>query len=494
MTANLEQLEPKLVWQLFRGMAAVPRPSKQEEKIRAHLRGVVERAGLSFREDGVGNLVIDVPASPGHEGAPITVLQAHVDMVCEKNSNIEHDFDNEGIHLLLDTDAKGEQIVRANGTTLGADNGIGVAMALAAAMDADVVHGPLELLFTTDEEAGMTGAKALTPKSFKGRLLLNLDSEEDDALYIGCAGGCDTNLTWLLPTETAGGAEAARVTVSGLRGGHSGGDIHENRANAIKVLTGVLLGAGVRGLRLAEASGGSKRNAIPREAHAVVCGPAGTIDALRRTARDLQPLVAEESREKTASVTVDSVAAPPCALCESDSARLLSAFSALPNGVLGMSPAVPGLVQTSNNVSTMSLSSTGQDKPCRIEVGCLSRSSSAYWNGVTLQQIAAAGRLSGADVATDNEYPGWEPNIDSQSLATVRRVYEKLFGETPKVAAIHAGLECGIIGERVGQMDMVSFGPRIEGAHSPDERVYPASVAKSWKLLKAVLQELSTAP
>ena len=191
MTDSLEQLEPKLVWKLFRDMSAVPRPSKHEEKIRAHLRGVAEQAGLSLHEDGVGNLVIDVPASPGREAAPLVVLQAHVDMVCEKNSGTEHDFDNDGIHLVLDTDAEGEQIVRGDGTTLGADNGIGVAMALAAAMDESVVHGPLELLFTTDEEAGMTGAKALTPESFKGRCLLNLDSEEDDALYNGCARGCD---------------------------------------------------------------------------------------------------------------------------------------------------------------------------------------------------------------------------------------------------------------------------------------------------------------
>ncbi len=492
MTTTLETLEPKLIWKLFRGLSAVPRPSKHEEKIRAHLRDLAKEHGLSFCEDDAGNLVITVPASSGHEHAPITVLQAHVDMVCEKNSDTEHDFDNEGIHLVLDTDAAGETIVRGSGTTLGADNGIGVAMALAAALDDSVVHGPLEILLTTDEEAGMTGAKALTPQSFKGRRMLNLDSEEDDALYIGCAGGCDTNLTWTLtPEQTDGTGETAAILVSGLRGGHSGCDIQENRANAIKLLTQVWLRSGVDGLRLGEASGGSKRNAIPREAHAIVYGPTGMTAALTESAAKVANDARDASREPDATIVVRSAEPPAHALNAADSARVLAAWAALPQGVLGTNPSVPGLVQTSNNVSTMSITlpNTGEG---RVAVGCLSRSSSVYWNSVTLAQVAAAGRLAGAVVTTDNEYPGWEPNIDSALLATTRRVYEKLFGSTPEVAAIHAGLECGIIGKLVGEMDTVSFGPRIEGAHSPDERVYPESVVKSWSLLRAVLADLAT--
>lgn len=492
MTATLETLEPKLIWKLFSGMAAVPRPSKHEEKIRAHLRDLATEHGLSFCEDGAGNLVITVPATSGHEHAPITVLQAHVDMVCEKNSDTQHDFDNEGIHLVVDTDAAGEMIVRGRGTTLGADNGIGVAMALAAALDDSVIHGPLEILLTTDEEAGMTGAKALTPQSFKGRRMLNLDSEEDDALYIGCAGGCDTNLTWAFtPEKPDGTGEAVTISVSGLRGGHSGCDIQENRANAIKLLTQVCLGSGIEGLRLGEASGGSKRNAIPREANAIIYGPAGTTAALTQSAAKVASEAGEASREPDATINVKTVEPPPHLLSAVDSARVLAAWAALPQGVLGMSPTVPGLVQTSNNVSTMSITFPNTSEG-RVAVGCLSRSSSVYWNSVTLAQIAAAGRLAGAVVTTDNEYPGWEPNIDSALLGSTRRVYEKLFGSTPEVAAIHAGLECGIIGKLVGEMDTVSFGPRIEGAHSPDERVYPESVVKSWSLLKAVLADLAT--
>lgn len=489
MTATLETLEPRLIWQLFPGIAAVPRPSKHEEKIRAHLRSLVASHGLTFTEDDAGNLVVTVPASTGLEHAPITVLQAHVDMVCEKNSDTAHDFDNEGIHLVLDKDAKGETIVRARGTTLGADNGIGVAMALAAAFDDSVVHGPLELLLTTDEEAGMTGAKALTPTSFAGRRLLNLDSEEDDALYIGCAGGCDSNLRWnLVPAPVEGACECVQVSVGGLRGGHSGCDIHENRANAIKLLTQVLFGGGTGELRVVEATGGSKRNAIPREAQCVVCGSAGTGELLKKLAHAVAAHAKNESQEPGATISVTPRPAAPRALSASDSRIVLQALAALPQGVLGMSPAVPGLVQSSNNVSTMSVSASGT-----VAVGCLSRSSSAYWNSVTLSQIASVGVLAGAAVTTANEYPGWEPNVDSPVLASVRRVYESLFGAAPEVAAIHAGLECGIIGERVGEIDMVSFGPRIEGAHSPDERVYPESVEKSWKLLKAVLADLGNA-
>jgi len=488
MSSVVEQLEPKTVWSLFAGIAAVPRPSKHEEKIRAHLRDLVTKQGLHFAEDAAGNLVIQVPASPGRENTPTTVLQAHVDMVCEKNSNVEHDFDTQGIEMTLDKDAQGDEIVRAKGTTLGADNGIGVAMALACAFDKDVVHGPLEILLTTDEEAGMTGAKALTPDSFTGRTLFNLDSEEDDAIYIGCAGGCDTNLTWELPLEDATNTTTFRVDISGLRGGHSGGDIHENRANAIKVLARLLLEANVEGLRLVGTSGGSKRNAIPREAWAVVCGPADGEKAISNVAKPLMAAVADESGDRDVSIRVVTTDAASQAASPADTRRLLEAIASLPNGVLGMSPAVPGLVQTSNNVSTLVATQGGTNSSLRIEIGTLSRSSSAYWNDVTLQQIESVGRLAGAEVVRANEYPGWEPNLDSSALATVRRSYEQLFGATPKIAAIHAGLECGIIGERVSGVDMVSFGPRIEGAHSPDERVYPASVAKSWSLLRTVLE------
>lgn len=493
LATSVETLEPSAVWRIFAGMSQVPRPSKQEDRIRDHVRAFAERHGLSVAQDAIGNLVISVRASAGYEGAEPVVLQAHLDMVCEKNRDTEHDFDNEGIHLLLDHDRpSGQRIVRADGTTLGADNGIGVAMALAAATSPEVVHGPMELLFTIDEEAGMSGAKALTPRSFRGRRLLNLDSEEDDCIYIGCAGGADTNLTWRMKVKTAGRLdEACIVHVEGLRGGHSGGDIHKGRANAIRLLSRVLTRPSRPRVRLAEITGGSKRNAIPREAMARVAGRKGLIEALTAAAAAVQAEAIAESYEDDIVIRIEPISpkdAGPVASPKRTS-RILLALSALPNGVLGMHPRVTDLVQTSNNIST--IESRRTDGRLEVSLGTLSRSSSDSALEVVKQQIAAIGRLSGARVEVGNQYPGWEPNVDSPTLGVCRRVYEELFGDAPQVKAIHAGLECGIIGKLVGEMDMVSFGPTIHGAHSPEERVFVDSVAKSWQFLVAVLKELA---
>lgn len=489
MSSSIEALQPSQVWQIFAGIAAVPRPSKQEERIRAHVKRFAESKGLKVREEKIGNLIIEVPGTKGHESAPITVLQGHLDMVCEKNSGTAHDFDREGIKLVPDKAPKtGEPIVRADGTTLGADNGMGVALALAAATDPSVVHGPLEILLTIDEEAGMSGAKALTPQSFKGRRLINLDSEEDDAIYIGCAGGCDTNLTWRLSVSPVdGSAETCRVNVEGLRGGHSGGEIHEGRGNAIKLL-GKVLSRGGSDVRIANMTGGSKRNAIPREAQADVAGPAGLMKRLEEAAKAVEQETKSDSFESGVKIRVEKVKIDKAAGAK-ETAAYLAAISALPSGVLGMHPKVPNLVQTSNNVSTVESRQSGG--ALEMVVGCLSRSSSGSRLDETKAQLAAIGALGGAAVETGNEYSGWEPDVDSATLATCKKVYERLFSEAPKVLAIHAGLECGIIGERVGKMDMVSFGPHITGAHSPDEVVYVDSVAKSWKYLQAVLAELA---
>ncbi len=493
-TDSIESLEPAPVWRLFAGMAAVPRPSKKEQRIRAHIRAVAEEHGFGVREDAAGNIVIDVPATPGCQQAPVTVLQGHLDMVCEKNSGTRHDFDNDPIRLIIDTDAAGEQIVRADGTTLGADNGIGVAMAMAAAVSPDVTHGPLELLCTVDEEAGMTGAKALPADLLKGRRLLNLDSEEDDVIYIGCAGGCDTTLTWSFATgPVPAGAECCRVTVAGLKGGHSGCDIHLNRGNAIKLLVRMLAGVPEGQLQLTAIEGGSLRNAIPREAQASVAGPAGITGILSRAAAAVQAEVVREQKEAHCTIRVERGQPDdrPSAISHADTQRLLHTVAALPSGVLAVVPDIPGLIETSNNVATLKAASEAAGA-VRITVECLARSSSASQLQSAVRQVTAAGRLASAAVQSGNEYPGWRPNVDSPTLATCRRVYEELFGETPNVTAIHAGLECGLLGERVGGgMDMVSFGPRIEGAHSPDERVYVKSVQKSWKYLTAVLSELA---
>ncbi len=488
---GIETLAPKDVWRIFAGVSTVPRPSKHEERIRAHLRTVIEKQGLTVQEDATGNLVIPVPASAGCESAPIAVLQAHVDMVCEKNSDVKHDFDNDPIRLILDSDGD-EKIVRADGTTLGADNGMGVALALAAAFSKDIPHGPLEILLTVDEEAGMTGAKALKPDSFRGRVLLNLDSEEDTSLCIGCAGGNDTTLTWRFPIGGAtDAAEVCRVSVTGLRGGHSGCDIHENRGSAIKLLMRTIAHAKLDACQLADVNGGSKRNAIPREASALVAGKTGLMAALRAAADALVAEARLESAEPGLKIAIETAQPVDEFFSVADSHRLIESMIALPQGVLGMSPKVPDLVQTSNNIAT--IFTTREGSSAAIAVGMLTRSSSAYWIQDALERIAAIGRLASAEIATGNAYPGWDPDPDAAIVGTCRRVYEQLFGAPPEVSAIHAGLECGIIGKRVGKMDMVSFGPRIEGAHSPDERVYVASVQKIWNYLKAVLEALSRA-
>jgi len=490
---TLSDLDPKPVWHFFEEIASVPRPSKHEERIRKHVIELAKQSGLTAGEDAAGNLVIPVKATAGREKAPITVLQAHLDMVCEKNSGTRHDFQNEGIKTLIETEkATGEQIVRADGTTLGADNGIGVAMALAAATSQEVVHGPLEILFTFDEEDGMTGAKSLTPKSFTGRRMINLDSEEDDALYIGCAGGCDVNLSWdIAASVPSSGTEVCTVSVSGLRGGHSGCEIHEGRSNAIKLLARTLLRTG-KPLQLVRINGGSKRNAIPREADAVIVGASGITAALQEAAVEVAAESKSESFEPQVVIRAEQskMEANQFAIAAAETNRVLAALMAIPSGVIGMHPKIPALVETSNNLSTMTSSATANH--CKFEVGLLARSSSASRIRETVEQLEAIGKLSGAQTSRNNQYPGWAPNPDSPLLGVCKRIYQKTLGVEPKVAAIHAGLECGIIGDLVGGMDMVSLGPTIRGAHSPDERVYVASVERTWKYFVNLLAELAS--
>lgn len=485
---EIAKLEPKAVWEFFAGMTQVPRPSKKETLIQKHFCDLAEKHGFEYTHEQVGNIIVKVPATPGHENAPITVIQGHLDMVPEKNRDTQHDFEKDPIRPVIDKDtALNLDIVRAEGTTLGADNGMGVAMAFAVATCKNVVHGPLELLLTCDEEAGMTGAKALKPDSFEGRRLINLDAEEDDFIYIGCAGGCDSNLSWSYPTKAMNGESIRRITVRGLRGGHSGGDIHEGRGNAIKLLVRTLRRTG-GGVRLVEFEGGSMRNAIPREAHAIVAIAEANEAALNEAAAAVQAEGRAESYEAGLTIAVEDAAADS-AMSADDTRRWLDAMTAIPDGVMGMHPKVPELVQTSNNNSTLVCERKGDR--IKLKLGTLTRSSSDSRVEVAKDQIAAVALMSGAELSHGNQYPGWEPNPSSALLETVRSQYVQLFNEEPTVTAIHAGLECGIIGQRVGSMDMVSFGPTIRGAHSPDERVYIASVAKSYKLLCAVLGVLA---
>lgn len=498
---NYEDLEPRHVWSHFASMSQVPRASKKEERIIAWAHGVAEGLGFPSHEDETGNVVVKVPATEGCEDAPAVILQAHLDMVCEKNAGTEHDFDTDPIRLRVEASDDGP-MVRAEGTTLGADNGLGVCLALAAAQDPDVRHPAMELLFTIDEETGMTGAIGLDPSLLEARTLINLDTEEDGVLTVGCAGGCDSDLAWTFDAEALPeDADAWRLDVRGLRGGHSGGDIHEGRGAATKILVRVLDAtrrdedsdaADAPPLRLVHLEAGSKRNAIPREGHAVVTG---SEDALRRSAAAIQALCRAESRESGLEIEVTKAAvgkAPAStALTAADTDRLLDALLALPHGVLTMHPEMEGLTETSNNLGIFSTRNEGATKT--VAAVCLSRSSVESRLDETLLRIGAVARLSGARHETSSRYPGWAPDLDSRILGVCRRVHRDLFGEDAVVEATHGGLECGLLGARIPGLDMVSLGPRIEGAHSPDERTWEASVIHAWKFLVGVLDELADA-
>lgn len=493
-TTGVEALEPRAVWEIFAGLSAHPRPSKHEEAVRGWVLEQARSRGFEARVDEVGNVLIEVPATPGHEGAAVTVIQGHLDMVTEANAGSTHDFMRDPIRLIVDTDPdNGRPIVRADETTLGADNGIGVALGLAAAFSPEVVHGPLEILLTVDEEMGMTGAKSLGADFFQGRQMINLDSEDDRSLYIGCAGGLDTTMRWHLALSASQGeVEGARVVVSGLRGGHSGADIHENRGNALKLLVRTLRDVGVGPLGLASLDGGSKRNAIPREARAVVVGRPGLVEALTRAAAAIEAQGREESIEPGLVISVEAAPVGLAASFEA-SAGVLSALSAVPSGVINMHPRFEGLVQTSNNLST-AISKAG-DGALSLEVGLLSRSSSMSLLGQVADGLRALASLSRATIEQGGQYPGWDPNPDSRLLALCRQTFTEVFDRQPEVLAIHAGLECGLISDRVGgQLDAISFGPDIKGAHSPTERVYVDSVQKVWRLLQAVLAQLAATP
>jgi len=487
MSDALARLEPRSVWSHFAEIARIPRPSKHEERIAAWVRSVAEGHGFDVRSDATGNLVVVVPASPGHESAAPVVLQSHLDMVCEKNRDVEHDFMADPIRPRID----GEWVT-ATGTTLGADNGIGVAAALAAATAPEVVHGPLRLLFTLDEETGLTGAQTLDSSMLDARTLLNLDSEEDGVLFVGCAGGIDAHLTLPIRRRPApAGTKPFRLAVRGLRGGHSGLNIHEGRGNAVKLLARTLVAVREDGIdfALSRVEGGSAHNAIPREAEAQLA--LADSDA-RRVGAVLDRVRAAFATELAGvddalSIALDAADGDEPVLEAADRDRALDLLAALPHGALAMSRDIPGLVETSTNLATVAAADAN------LRVVTSSRSSVDSARDAVLGSILAAGRLAGADVAPHGGYPGWKPNLASPVLGVVRAVYRDLWGRDPKVTAIHAGLECGLFAEKMPGLDMVSFGPQIEGAHSPDERVHVASVERFWHALVRSLGALARA-
>jgi len=482
---SIEGLDPKALWKHFDKIRSIPHCSGHEEQLAEYLLSYAKGRGLEAEKDKNGNVVIRVPATPGHEDAPVVVLQGHMDMVCEKNSDVEHDFSKDPIELEFDGDW-----LTAKGTTLGADNGIGMAAALAVIDSEDVVHGPLELLFTVDEEVGLTGAGKLESGFVRGKMMLNLDSEELGAIYIGCSGGGDSTIK--VPVnfiDAPVGTKGYVVKVTGLRGGHSGIDIHEQRGNAIKILGRVLWKASrMQPCHLKSIKGGNKRNAIPREAEAEVMVLETAIDEVSKIVGDEAKKIAEElgGRETDLEVKIEAADDFSNRIMDGESQKkVLNLILALPHGVEAMSYDIEGLVETSNNLATIS---TGGDE---VVIGTSSRSSIASALQALRDRIRAVGELAGAEVEENEPYPGWKPNLSSELLGIVKSVHQREFGEEPELKAIHAGLECGIIGEKFPGMDMVSIGPWIEHPHSPEERVNIPSVMKFWKLLTAVLKEIA---
>lgn len=483
MPTFVSDLAPTDVWSQFDELLRIPRGSGSEGAVRSFVRDVAEGRGLEATVDEAGNLLVRKPGSPGREAAPVVVLQAHLDMVQEKNAEVDHDFASDPIRPVRDGDW-----LSADGTTLGADDGLGVAAMLALIESRDVAHGPLELLFTVDEETGLTGARALPDDLLVGRLLINLDSEEEGTVTIGCAGGGDSTLYLPITEVGAKGGVALTVSVSGLKGGHSGVDIHLQRGNAIRVLVRALRAAAdVTGMRLAAISGGNARNAIPREASARLLLSEPSEEVACRSA--LEKSFAVATRELARSdpalrFEVATVAAPDAAWDDASTRWALDVLNALPHGVMAMSLDLPGLVETSVNLAVV-----------RPEDGHLfarthSRSSMEGSLEMLRRRIRSIGELAGAKVSEGAAYPAWQPDVDSPLLALIRAAYEQVIGEPPEIGAMHAGLECGIIGEKYDGMDMVSFGPQIEFPHSPDERVRIGSVKPFYDVLRRTLERI----
>ncbi len=485
MDPNLEGLEPVLLWKHFDELLRIPHCSKHEDAVRMYVIGVAERFGLQHIQDAAGNVLVRKGGTAGRESAPIVVLQGHLDMVCEKNADTVHDFSKDPIL----PDLRGD-LLYAKGTTLGADNGIGVATALAVLESDTMEHGPIEALFTVDEETGLTGAFELEDGFLKGRLMMNLDSEDIGVVTIGCAGGGDTKVFMLLDVEKLKmKCCVATIKVSGLKGGHSGVDIHEDRANAIKLLARVLWDASDLNLAIIDIKGGDKHNAIPREAWAKVAFVRGELDLVKRVCAKAEEGLHHEYgiREPGLSVTLTDEGDKECpAVGVGDSFKIVELLMAMPHGVWKYSHDVDGLVESSTNLASVKLEGD------KVILHLSTRSSISQALESLRGRIEAIGNLAGCQVEHNNAYPGWKPDPDSELLGIAKAVHTELFGEPPVVEAIHAGLETGIIGEKFPGMDMISIGPTINNPHSPDEYVDVTTVVDYWRWVEALLVRLSS--
>ncbi|WP_223558462.1 aminoacyl-histidine dipeptidase [Chryseobacterium lathyri] len=476
---ELSNIEPQIIWKNFSKLNAVPRPSKKEERVIAFIKEFGENLGLETTVDEVGNVIIKKPATPGMENRKSVVLQSHLDMVCQKNSDVNFDFDTEGIKMEVDGDW-----VKAKGTTLGADNGLGVATIMSILESSDIPHPAMEALFTIDEETGMTGALGLKPGQLTGEILLNLDTEEDDEIDIGCAGGVDVTITQNYGTEPAKG-QIIRIEVKGLQGGHSGMDIHKGFGNS-NIILGRLLYSGLtnQNIQLVTVDGGGLRNAIPREATALIS--VRNAQEFIEAATILKKDILEEfaTVEPGLHINIENSTTSDKAISEEDSKKIILTLKSLHNGVYRMSPDVKDLVEASNNVARVEL------KGGELKILNLTRSSVDSSKYSVAEQLKSVAELAGMNVEFSGSYPGWKPKPGSEIVQLMEKIYTEKFGEKPHVVACHAGLECGIIGANYPEMEMVSFGPTIRGAHSPDEKANIPSAQKFWNFTKEILANI----
>jgi dipeptidase D len=481
--SDIRNLEPKELWNYFHEITQIPHPSKNEKKIAEYIVKFGKSNGLETIVDKVGNVIIRKPATKGMENRKGVVFQTHLDMVPQKNSDKKHDFEKDPIETWID----GEW-VKARGTTLGSDNGIGVAAALSVLASKDLVHGPLEALFTIDEETGMTGVFGLEAGILKGDILLNLDSEDEGELYVGCAGGIDVGATKKYAEEASPkGMIAYRITAKGLKGGHSGVDIALGRANSNKLMFRFLMQAEADfGIRMAEASGGNLRNAIPRESYSVILVPEIKATEFESFVKGYEKMYRAEFAETEPDLgfICEKTTLPSRVMNAGDQYKIIRAVFVCPCGVQRMSQAMKGLVETSNNLAIVKC------KEGLFEAYNLTRSSVDSAKEATAWKIAAVFQLAGAEVALEGGYPGWKPNLNSPILKTMSKVYNDMFGKPPEIKAIHAGLECAILGGVYPNFDMISFGPTIKYPHSPDEKVYIPSVTKFYSFICGTLKQI----
>ena len=481
---KITDLKPEIVWKFFHQVTQVPRPSKKEGKMIEFLESFAKQYKIAIKKDAVGNILMSKPATPGKENLPTVVLQSHMDMVCEKNNGTAHDFDHDPIETIVDGNW-----LRANGTTLGADNGIGVAAELAILASDDIEHGPIECLFTVDEETGLTGARALEKGFMTGDILLNLDSEDEGEIFMGCAGGKDTQAVFHYePRDTNPNMQYFKIEVKGLNGGHSGGEIHKGLGNANKILVRYLyLLKNQADFNLCFIHGGNLRNAIAREAQATIGLYPEEKEAARILLNHFTADIENELKhvDPNVQITMASTDRPDKYISDYDAEKLILALHACPHGVIGMSHDIEGLVETSTNLASVKM---GDDST--IIVGTSQRSSIESCKNMIANQVASVFKLAGAQVTHGDGYPGWAPNPDSKILKVAQETYKRLSNKDAKIMAIHAGLECGVFLEKYPNLDMISFGPTLRDVHSPNERIQIDTVGLWWSHLLELLKSI----